>query len=66
LLQFPYQELSAILAEPDEDMPELLHNGIFFIDELSTPQASEFIIQQMKDDDLSIPSTMNPESTCLF
>jgi hypothetical protein len=46
-----------ILAEPDEELPELLHNGIFFIDELSTPQAAEFIVQQLKDEDQTIPIT---------
>jgi hypothetical protein len=36
-----------------------LHNGIFFIDELSTSQAAEFIVQQLKDDDHPIPSWVN-------
>ncbi|MDR1268227.1 MAG: hypothetical protein LBK82_01765, partial [Planctomycetaceae bacterium] len=57
LLRFSYQDLVNILAEPDEELPELLHNGIFFIDELSTPQAAEFIVQQLKDEDQTIPIT---------
>jgi hypothetical protein len=66
LLQFPYRELSVILAEPDEEMPELLHNGIFFIDELSTPQASELVIQQLKEEDHSIPSAMTQDNLALY
>ncbi len=36
LLMFPYQDLQKILANPDDEMPELLKSGLFFIDELST------------------------------
>ncbi|MDR1268709.1 MAG: hypothetical protein LBK82_04225 [Planctomycetaceae bacterium] len=66
LLRFPYQDLANILAEPDEELPELLHNGIFFIDELSTPQAAEFIVQQLKDEDQTIPSWINQSNLALY
>jgi hypothetical protein len=66
LLQFPYQDLANILAEPDDEMPELLHNGIFFIDELSTSQAEDFIVQQLKDDDHAIPSWVNTANLALY
>jgi hypothetical protein len=66
LLQFPYQDLANILAEPDEEMPELLHTGIFFIDELSTTQAAEFIVQQLKEEDHRIPSWVNETNLALY
>jgi hypothetical protein len=66
LLMFPYQDLVGILSEPDDDMPELLHNSLFFIDEFSTAKGTELILQQFREDEISIPKTVAREDLALY
>ncbi|MDR1492019.1 MAG: hypothetical protein LBT05_04780 [Planctomycetaceae bacterium] len=65
LLTFPYQKLMRILAVPDDDMPEMLHNGLFFIDELSTPKGIETILARLKDENL-LPPDLSREDIVLY
>lgn len=47
-LMFPYQDLMRILADPDDDIPEALLTGLFFVDELSTPKGIDALIGRLK------------------
>ena len=46
---FPFDDLVSILSGPDNEMPELFRNGLFFIDELSHYKGTELILYQLRD-----------------
>jgi hypothetical protein len=66
LPQFPYRELVQILASPDEEMPEMLHNGLFFIDELSSSKAIEALINKLNNANLFPHQHLANEDVALY
>jgi hypothetical protein len=65
-LMFPYQDLVSILSEPDEDTPEMLHNGLFFIDELSTPKGTDALFAKLRYEEHPIPDFLAREDLALY
>jgi hypothetical protein len=55
-----------ILAVPDDEMPEMLHNGLFFIDELSTHKATEALITKLNNANLFPHRNLANEDVALY
>jgi hypothetical protein len=66
MLKFPYSDLVRILAEPDDEMPELLKTGLFFIDELSNPKGTELLLYQLHEDGIPTNGSIAQEDIALF
>jgi hypothetical protein len=66
LSQFPYQELIPIFTVLDDEIPEMLHNGLFFINELSSPKAAETLITKLKKADLFPHQNLSQEDAALY
>ncbi len=65
-LMFPYSDLIRIFATPDEEMPESLRNGLFFIDELSTPKAAEILNSKLRDENIVLPGMLTQQDLVLY
>ena len=63
---FPFSELQKILVNADADMPEALHNGLFFVDALSTPKAAEALLGKLYDEGKLPPKTLAREDLALY
>ena len=65
-LQFPFQQLVDLLAEPDDGMPELLHTALFFIDELATPKVADAIRERLHESEHKVPGNIAAEDLALY
>jgi hypothetical protein len=66
LFDFPYQELTLIFSVLEEDMPELLHNGLFFINELSSPKVAEKLLTKLRNENLLPHRNFTNEDLALY
>lgn len=65
-LMFPYQDLVSILADPDEDTPEMLHTALFFINELSTPKGTDALLAKLRYEEHPIHDFLTREDLALY
>jgi hypothetical protein len=59
--RFPYSQLVRFLALPDDDMPDMLRSGLFFIDALSSPEGTNRLAETLHYEGLlpAFPLTHN-------
>ena len=64
--KFPMKMLAGILSAQDDEMPDMLRNGLFFIDALLTPDGTKRLFEILRYENLLPAFPLSPNDYALF